>query len=174
MGRRHRARGLLDPILRSGPLRRPGHPECIDDALDPTTCHCNGSDVACTIALRVDCLRLLRPSASAWTRPDRCRSYASRRSFARRRNTVIRDGRGRPVHEPHHVETRVEGALHDPLIERHDVGQQAGRHKVGDGEIQATYMCGPNVPGSSAHPTPTEHSRTHVQRHPAATFKKDF
>ena len=38
------------------------------------------------------------------------------------------------MHEPHHAETRVEGALHDPLIERHDVGQQAGRHKVGDGE----------------------------------------
>ena len=130
MGKRQRARGLLDPILRPGPLRRPGHPECIEHALDPTTCCCNGSDVACTIALRVDCLRLLRP----WTRPDDCRSYASRRSVASRRNTVTRDGRGRPVHEPHHVETRVEGALHDPLIERHDVGQQAGRHKVGDGE----------------------------------------
>ena len=112
--------------------------ECIDPCeLDPW-----GRSVLdpCTTALRVDCLRLLRPSASAWTRPDRCRSYASRRSFARRRNTVIRDGRGRPVHEPHHVETRVEGALHDPLIERHDVGQQAGRHKVGDGEPGDAYM----------------------------------
>ena len=100
MGQRQRARGLLDPILRSGPLRRPGHPECIDDALDPTTWGCSRSDGACTSALRVDCLRLLRLPASAWTRPDDCRSYASRRSFASRCNTVTRDGRGRPGHEP--------------------------------------------------------------------------
>ena len=76
------------------------------------------------------------------------------------------------VHEPHHVETRVEGALHDPLIERHDVGQQAGRHKVGDGEPGDVHVR-PKRAGEqrSSDPYPTfPYPRTPTPRR----FKKDL
>ena len=59
------------------------HPECIDDALDPTILlYAMEVMWPVDIALRVDCLRLLRPSASAsaWTRPDGCRSFGRRRN----------------------------------------------------------------------------------------------